>query len=84
MRAWDVYSYILVVYHNGCGCVGAWVRGCVGVWVWSWAWVGVEYVAMSRPAEPRAPGVCFSSLADSPLFQQGLRTTPGTCKADYS
>jgi hypothetical protein len=52
--------------------------------VWSWAWVGVEYVAMSRPAEPRAPGVCFSSLADSPLFQQGLRTTPGTCKADYS
>jgi len=40
--------------------------------------------AMSRPAEPRAPGVCFSSLADSPLFQQGLRTTPGTCKADYS
>jgi len=29
VRAWDVYSYI--VYHNGCGCVGAWVRGCVGV-----------------------------------------------------
>jgi len=40
--------------------------------------------AVARPAEPRAPGVCFSSLADSPLFQQGLRTTPGTCKADYS
>jgi len=54
VRAWDVYSYILVVYHNGCGCVGAWVCGCVGAWVWSWAWVGVEYVAMSRPANTRS------------------------------
>jgi len=62
------------------GGVGGGVLGFGGVVVGGAG--GVR--AMSRPAEPRAPGVCFSSLADSPLFQQGLRTTPGTCKADYS